>query len=390
MPTTVEPFFVVRRVLGGFLNPTYLRATLVLLLAGLLVAGLYPFNFFPMNQVSWLHSRGIRFGGYGEVRGQWNFAPATSPGSSEELDGMTIELWVTCREDGPKISDLVSVYQSPDREPFAIEQSSSDLVIAGVVRSQQGQQIFRHMTIDGSLHAGARRFITIATHGSGTVLYLEGEPQKSYPGLELESQNLEGTVLLGQTPSGHQDWRGDIHGLAVYSRVLNPEEVASDYSAFRQGDLTELQARAPQFAIYLIDEGSGSLIRNRGNLWGDLIIPRRLSALNPTVLAIPTRRDFTDVSDVSLNILGFIPLGGLLTLYWKVKGWKNAKAVVLSLALGLTVSLAIELLQVYLPSRDSSLLDVVNNTLGTGLGAGLGIVAWQGLLRMNRASFPHQ
>ena len=303
---------------------------------------------------------------------------------------MTIELWVTCWEDGPKISDLVSVYQSPDREPFAIEQSSSDLVIAGVVRNQQGQQIFRHMTIDSSLHAGARRFITIATHGSGTVLYLEGEPQKSYPGLELESQNLEGTVLLGQTPSGHQDWRGDIHGLAVYPRALNPEEVASDYSAFRQGDLPELQARAPQFAIYLFDEGSGTLIRDRGNLWGDLIIPRRLSALNPTVLAIPTRRDFTDVSDVSLNILGFIPLGGLLTLYWKVIGSKNAKAVVLPVALGLTVSLAIELLQVYLPSRDSSLLDVVNNTLGTGLGAALGIVAWQGLLRMNRASFPHQ
>ena len=389
MPSTVEASFVVRRVLRSFLNPIYHRAALGLLLAGLLLAGLYPFNFFPTNQVSWLHSRGIRFGGYGEVRGQWHLPPVTSPGSSES-DGMTIELWVTCREDGPKISDLVSVYRSPDREPFAIEQSSSDLVVAGVVRNQQDQRIFRHMTIDGSLHAGVRRFITITTNRSGTVLYLEGEPQKSYPGLELESQNLEGTVLLGQTPSGHQEWRGDIRGLAIYSRVLNPEEVANDYSAFRQGDLLELQAKAPQFAIYLFDEGSGSLIRDRGNLWGDLMIPRRLSALNPTVLAIPTRRDFTDVSDVSLNILGFIPFGGLLTLYWKIKSWNNARAVVLSVVLGLTVSLVIELLQVYLPSRDSSLLDVVNNTLGTGLGAGLGIVVWQGLLRMNRASFPRQ
>lgn len=390
MPTTVQPSFVVRRVLGNALNPSYLRPALILLLAILLFAGLYPFNFFPTNQVSWVHRRGLGFRGYGEVRGQWNSPPVSSADSTGDSAGITIELWVTCWQDGPKISDLVSVYQSPDREPFAIEQSSADLVVAGVVRNLQGQRISRHLTIDDSLHTGNRRFITIASHRSGTVLYLEGEPQKTYPGLELEPQNLVGTVLLGQTPNGHQEWRGDIRGLAIYSRMLDAEEVAANYSAWRQGNLPELQRRAPKFAIYPFDEGSGTVVHDQGNLSGDLTIPRSLTALNPTVLAVPTRRNFTDVSDVSLNIFGFIPFGVLLTLYWKSKGWTNNKAVLVAVASGLTVSLVIELLQVFLPSRDSSLLDVVNNTLGTGLGAGLGVVAWLWLASKRRANFGHR
>jgi VanZ family protein len=42
----------------------------------------------------------------------------------------------------------------------------------------------------------------------------------------------------------------------------------------------------------------------------------------------------------------------------------------------------IELLQVYLPSRDSSLLDVINNSVGTALGALIppSIIRWKSFL----------
>ena len=47
----------------------------------------------------------------------------------------------------------------------------------------------------------------------------------------------------------------------------------------------------------------------------------------------------------------------------------TAGAALVATIIGATTSLMIELLQAYLPSRDSSLLDFINNVLGTGLGA---------------------
>jgi VanZ family protein len=44
-------------------------------------------------------------------------------------------------------------------------------------------------------------------------------------------------------------------------------------------------------------------------------------------------------------------------------------AVVLAVVAGLVVSFAIEYLQAYLPSRDSSLRDLITNVLGTAIGA---------------------
>src|SRR5438874_8314278 len=66
-------------------------------------------------------------------------------------------------------------------------------------------------------------------------------------------------------------------------------------------------------------------------------------------------------SDVLLNILLFAPLGAALALHLR-----SIPRCALSAAL---LSAAIELAQLYIPGRDSSLGDVLSNTLGGTLGA---------------------
>jgi VanZ family protein len=74
--------------------------------------------------------------------------------------------------------------------------------------------------------------------------------------------------------------------------------------------------------------------------------------------------------DTVINILGFIPLGFFLCAYLHdAKHFAERNALVRATILGTLTSLGIELLQVFLPSRDSSLLDVINNAVGTIMGA---------------------
>ncbi len=66
-------------------------------------------------------------------------------------------------------------------------------------------------------------------------------------------------------------------------------------------------------------------------------------------------------SDILSNIVLFLPFGYFGVLAWGRRWWLVGLA--LALALGL------QLLQLYLPSRDANFLDVVWNLLGTGAGA---------------------
>ena len=75
---------------------------------------------------------------------------------------------------------------------------------------------------------------------------------------------------------------------------------------------------------------------------------------------------------MAVNILGFIPFGFTVSAWLRKDGGRKRMPVtVLVVLAGAGISLLIELLQVYLPTRDSSLTDFMNNTLGAYIGAWL-------------------
>ncbi len=79
-------------------------------------------------------------------------------------------------------------------------------------------------------------------------------------------------------------------------------------------------------------------------------------------------------SDVIINVLAYIPLGLLLTLVWmgRLPRWGAVSA---GAASAMLFSLAIEFAQTYLPTRISSNVDVLTNSLGA-LWGGIVASAW--------------
>jgi len=87
--------------------------------------------------------------------------------------------------------------------------------------------------------------------------------------------------------------------------------------------------------------------------------------LPPAVLSLKSfaREDFV------INVLGFVPLGFLtMGFLAETRSAGQGRDLAWTLAFCISLSLIIELLQVYLPGRTSSMYDVVANAMGALLG----------------------
>jgi glycopeptide antibiotics resistance protein len=72
--------------------------------------------------------------------------------------------------------------------------------------------------------------------------------------------------------------------------------------------------------------------------------------------------------DILENVLLFLPVGFTMTGYFTQKNISAVAAIAAVLFLSLCVSYAIEVLQLFMPGRFTSLTDVASNTAGAGLG----------------------
>jgi glycopeptide antibiotics resistance protein len=121
----------------------------------------------------------------------------------------------------------------------------------------------------------------------------------------------------------------------------------------------------------------------------NLSIPEKPILLLVSVLDVPAYVQLKDPwmkRDLVLNFIGFIPFGFLLAgLLLKASDNSAGTAVLLSFLISFLFSLSIELTQVLLPQRTSSMVDLVLNSLGGLCGAGFALV-WRALLRKLKSS----
>jgi VanZ family protein len=334
-------------------------------LAIILVAGLWPFHA-PRNDVTWLaDGNGIRFGHHGTLVSAGRFQSDAAANSARSL-----EIWLSPDLAAKRKTILAFDTSAHPGEPFSLQQDEDALEIrrhnidgAGVARTAVCEA-------GGVFRKGKAVFIAVTLSARQTVLYVDGVRAKTCAIAGASADNLSGTVVVANSAIVSNSWPGTILGLALYQRQLKPDEAAQDYESWTKSVKPALAETESPLALYLFDERSGTVVHNQLDAATNLRIPEHYLVLHPAFLELPWREyrpRWSYWADVGVNVAGFVPWGFCLAVYfYSVK--KIARTGVTIVLLGFAASFTIEVLQFWLPTRNSGTTDLITNTLGTVLG----------------------
>jgi VanZ like family/Concanavalin A-like lectin/glucanases superfamily len=341
----------------------------VFVLVGILVAGLAPFGR-PRNAVTWLGSEnGVRFGRHGTIWSSGEFVAADGQGEAS----CSLEIWL--QPDSTIASSTVLAFYKPqDPLQFVLQQYHGLLILSRQIPEDQNRT--QIIGTDGVFRRIEPVFITITSGAEKSSMYVDGNLARSFPGIRI-GKECTGQLVLGTSPLGESDWYGQLKGLAFYQQELTPAEVLRHYQTWTSQGRPELSGNERAIGVYLFNEGSGNVVHNDVRPGIDLYIPPRFALLHQQFLE-PFWQEFRPGpgywKDILVNIAGFIPLGFFFCAYWSaVRPIKHPNLT--TVVFGFAVSLTIEVLQSYLPTRDSGTTDLITNTLGTFLGVRL--YAWK-------------
>ena len=333
---------------------------------GILVAGLWPFHA-PVNQVTWLRkANGLRFGRHGTAL---SFGTFETPSSKDEAS-CSLEIWMQ-----PRLSDdsntLLGFYTPGKPMQFSLHQSEADLALRKGSPNEHVQAKGAAIVYVDEIFRSRKRLLIAITSGTeGTRIYVDGMLAKTAPQFRISTRDFTGQLVLGTSPVVNDTWSGQLRGLAIYKRELTADQVARHFETWTTKGRPDLGQNDQVVATYLFDEHQGRVVHDRGGSGIDLYIPQEYAIVHEKFLEPPWMEYYTGWSywkNVGINIGGFIPLGFFFCAYLTSERQLSRPALV-TVILGAVVSITIEVLQSYLPTRDSGMTDIITNTIGTVLG----------------------
>jgi len=339
----------------------------ILVLCGILVAGLWPFHA-PINDVTWLkNADGLDFHRHGTLVSSKTFRPARS--GDETFCSVEISLRPRSLDDS---STILAFFTPEPAIRFSLHQFGADMALQS-----------RPQTAD-SRAKGARSgvivrdvflsrqplLIAIASGVAGTSIYVNGVLLGAIPQFRLSTGDCSGQLVLGTSPVVNRSWSGQLRELAIYRQELTEAQVSRHFESWTAKKRFDVGQDEHIVALYLFNEHHGRTVHDSSGSEINLSIPERFLIVHEKFLEPPWQEFHNDWGywkNVLINIGGFIPLGFLFYAYLAMAKRSYLPALT-TVMLGAAVSLTIEVLQAYLPTRDSGMTDIITNTLGSGFG----------------------
>jgi hypothetical protein len=273
---------------------------------------------------------------------------------------------------GPR--EIFSFYDGAISPSLLVGQWASRIFIFSRFEKNKGYKWYRLFRTKQLFPRGKAHLVTITFDENEKAIYIDGQ-LSNRKNVELNDRahiEFSGNFLLGNSPIGKNGWWGEIKGLAVYNRILLPDEIMTHSRNIFQKGMNGLAETPGCLALYPFDEGEGNTAKSILGKPRPFSIPVGLNALGLTMLSLP-HKDMRfygfNKTDFLKNIVFFVLFGILLTaiILKKYATGYFATFMIVTLGGGL-LSCVIEGFQLFLPTRYPGMADIFSNILGSGFG----------------------
>jgi len=340
----------------------FLITTIITLLVGLLPRGNYKNNWVEADR---------KFGT--TIFKEFGYASGTVSNFAEHTENETntrLDITLTLHEQNePNFRVLLFIGSGCKDEPFIIGQWRSQLIIMqGCDFSNQENRT--RLSHDMQPYLNQRTSVSVKINRSGAELQINDKSVLSeigalYLAPGLSQSDGQGHVLIGSTsnsiqpiyvgntPDGQHGWTGSIAGLSIHqtSQETGELSIVRDYQFSAYDGKSDIVDASPASEYLHIPDP------------GQFPTQKRL-------VKIPVHALFKNqLLDVLVNLFGFIPMGivaALLLVFYL--GLRSVPLLIGTMLVATSVSLFIEISQVYIAGRSSNMHDLLLNCLGAGLG----------------------
>lgn len=360
--------------------PKLVAFLLIATTTGILALGLWPFGYPIPNQVETVSDPpGIRFfGEKGRAKLDAGGIAYTAKALSVPLSTHTVPGAITLAFKVKAslmftraVGTIVAFCDHKNALKMVFGQWKSHLIIRTFYFPTDKRGPYTEIGVRDVLTPGKTGLITVTADSKSTMIYFDGHLARKVVNVRLLPQDvgLSGfRIYLGNSPSVTTAWDGDIYGFELYGRALTADEVLENYRSWAEKPVTSSNLIDGAVVKYNFVSPEDRKVPNILMEENALIFPEQVDIKQP-----PLERALgyeADVEDVVVNIVGFIPFGFLGVLWLRKRYAGSILAILVVVVLGgFALSLGIELAQSYMPTRNSSLLDLITNLTGTVIGA---------------------
>ena len=357
----------------------------------LFVALLWPFDFAfqrETNNVHWVGmSNGIEFRQKGQV-----LSLSSTKNLFDRLligTGFSLEMWIASENEvqsGP--ARIVSYSLNSSLRNFTLGQSGENLIMRLRTTKTDLNGVKPHLKVANVFGSPDLQHIVVTYDFLEQRVYINGAMQalEKIPGGRFTNWDPSYYLVLGNEATGDRPWLGKIFFLAMYSRPLAEKEIHQNYLAgwLSESRSGEQMCRASEglVARYLFEERHGDRIGDSSETKTplDLYIPTAIQTQKKPYL------DFSySFDDIILNIIIFIPIGFLFHAALRRSCESSLKTAAFVFIIGTLFTFSIESLQHFSLTRHSSIVDTINNMIGTAVGIATDIF-YIGYLKSQRRS----